>query len=97
MSGPLPRFGSAADAVTPYQRAMYHTAASVYREIQDLPAAGYVVYFGGEPCGWTRWVEEPNGWLAGCVAVPVDPAQPMRIARGGNYQDGAERWEVMAR
>lgn len=70
--------------------------ARQYRcEHPELPADGYVIIYRGEVAGWTSSITEPRGWLSGCLAVPAYYNARMYIADGGNYQDGAERWEPM--
>ena len=76
----------------------YHAAAIEYRAIHDhLPGGGYVIFWSGNPCGWTLGVEgRPNGWDAGCVAVPPESDGALYVARGGDYITGAKHWEPLS-
>ncbi|RRJ97894.1 hypothetical protein Ga0100231_005420 [Opitutaceae bacterium TAV4] len=59
----------------------------------DCYTRGYVITFAGEVSGWTWKLLEPvTSWRPGCIAVPADDS-PCFEAVGGNYQDGAARWE----
>lgn len=57
-------------------------------------AAGFFVFFKGRYQGWTSTVEF-NAWGArpGCIALSTDGARAY-VAKGGSYQEGAERWEA---
>ena len=85
-------------ALSGQDRAPYLRAALAYRRLHGhLPGGGYVVFYQGRACGWTLGIEGgTNGWLAGCVAVPNQVSEVLHVAVGGNYQDGAERWEALA-
>ena len=85
-------------ALSGQDQVAYRRAALAYRRRHDhLPGLGYVVFYQGRACGWTLGVEGvTNGWLAGCVAVPIYVSEVLHVAVGGNYQDGAERWEALA-
>lgn len=51
---------------------------------------GYVVIFEGRPVGWKRYLDNPQGWEPGCLAV--SPEGDIYQAVGGNDYDGAEAW-----
>lgn len=65
-----------------------------------LRGVGYLVAFGDKWCGWTlslaamTGTAAPRPWRPGCVAMPCDGRAEVWEAVGGNYQDGAERWEL---
>lgn len=66
-------------------------------ELEAL-ADGYVVICNCKDVGWTRSIDEANGWLPGCFAVEIGDGEVVRvyIARGGNESVGAARWEYFA-
>lgn len=52
---------------------------------------GYVVFFGDEIAGWTRYLDRPSAWMPGCIAV--DDVGNEYHATGGDEQIGALTWE----
>ncbi len=54
---------------------------------------GYVILKGGEVAGWVLYLENPQSWEPGAVAI--DEAGRMWVSAGGNTYDGAERWEPL--
>ena len=80
-------------------RGAYHDEAAGYREVHDHLSAtgGFVIFWHRRPCGWTADIAaKPDHWDPGCIAVPADPAGPCYAARGGDYINGAARWEPVA-
>ena len=53
---------------------------------------GYTIVCNSEVSGWTSNLDNPGGWMPGCVAI--DEAGNQWFAKGGNDYDGAERWEA---
>ena len=54
---------------------------------------GYTIVCNGEVGGWTRHLDNPAGWMPGCIAIDNDGNQ--WIALGGTDYDGAEYWEAL--
>jgi len=52
---------------------------------------GVVILRSGMVSGWMDCLRSPENWIPGCLAVDTDGK--IWIAEGGNYRDGAERWE----
>lgn len=76
-------------------------ALADYKTWPDHPSAvgeGYAVFFEGTLSGWTGslFFTAQNGnlsWRPGCVAVNLSGPVEFHLSVGGNYQDGAARWQ----
>ncbi|PPD34932.1 MAG: hypothetical protein CTY21_09435 [Methylomonas sp.] len=68
-------------------------AAAEYRLANNLQGyGGVVILFNGSADAWSmQAISNPHAWRPGCIAV--DEAGNSWIARGGNYYDGAARWD----
>lgn len=65
------------------------TLADAYRE-EWQRVGGYVVIYDGAANGWTLRLDNPGGWMPGCLAVEQGGA--IYEARGGNDYHGAAEW-----
>lgn len=65
-------------------------AAQSFRVERDYPD-GLVIVFDFEAVGWINELRDPSGWEPGVLAVATDGE--IHEARGGNVQEGAQRWE----
>lgn len=54
---------------------------------------GYVVIFNGQVAGWKRYLDNPQGWEPGCLAV--SPEGDLYLAVGGNSYEGALAWKPL--
>ncbi|MDZ7869717.1 MAG: hypothetical protein U5L02_11075 [Rheinheimera sp.] len=61
-----------------------------YRSFTD----GFVVLHEGEVSGWTIALNNPQGWVPGCVAVSAN--FECYRATGGNDYDGATAWTLIS-
>ena len=52
---------------------------------------GVVVIYDGEVTAWMSELRDPHKYVDGCIAI--DESGREWIARGGDYQNGAEHWE----
>ena len=64
--------------------------AAEFRQQNNLSPDGYVLFHEGEPCGWVKTLDHPQGWVPSCIALSADGE--VFVAVGGNDQDGAREW-----
>lgn len=55
---------------------------------------GVIVIFDGVVNSWVNELRDPNHWAPGCIAV--DESGNQWIAKGGDRQRGADRWEPVS-
>lgn len=55
---------------------------------------GVIVIFNGVVNSWVNELRDPNHWAPGCIAV--DESGNHWIAKGGDRQRGADRWETVS-
>jgi hypothetical protein len=55
---------------------------------------GVIVVYDGEAQGWVEKLRNPAHWRPGCIAVAEDGI--CSEAAGGNWRDGARRWQPCA-
>lgn len=66
--------------------------AEIFRKQYDkTDSGGYVIFFRGKAVAWKRYLDNPNGWEPGCIAM--DKSGKQWVATGGNSYQGAIRWE----
>ena len=56
---------------------------------------GFVIFWLMQVTAWTLDLEDPKRWSPGCIAINSEGA--LWEAKGGNEQDGAERWEPLTK
>ncbi len=52
---------------------------------------GVIVIYDGVVNSWVTELRDPDHWAPGCIAI--DESGNQWIAKGGNRQHGADRWE----
>jgi hypothetical protein len=68
------------------------TLAQMFRKGRDLhPTEGWVIFYSGKPFGWNATLNPANEYRPGCLAINANGE--LRMASGGNNENGAERWE----
>lgn len=75
-------------------------AAKAWRleEEPQIANHGYVLFYRGQPCGWTRDIIDADAykWVPGVLAVGLLGLDgPIYRATGGNEQAGAAEWVVV--
>ncbi len=60
-----------------------HTDGSEYE-------GGLVIVYNNEAGGWMRHLNNPQGWMPGCIAVDINGNQ--WVASGGDDYNGSEQW-----
>ncbi|PHS48676.1 MAG: hypothetical protein COB05_05400 [Marinobacter sp.] len=54
---------------------------------------GYTVICNSGVAGWTSTLDNPRGWMPGCIAI--DETGKKWRSVGGNDYDGAGQWEEL--
>lgn len=69
-------------------------AAEYSKTIRSDLQGGMVIIYNRDVTGWIRDLNEPHRFRPGCIAV--DATGTRWKSTGGDYQNGAARWEPMA-
>lgn len=59
-----------------------------YAMEHSLQSIGYVDFWKGKPCGWTREID-PARYMPGVLLVPLIDGDAVLVTVGGNPDDGA--------
>lgn len=64
---------------------------------EKLRQPGFAVFNESlEVAGWVDSLDRPSSWVPGCLAVSLADDRTVYIAKGGDDQSGAERWEAVS-
>jgi|GEM_PF-6284055 hypothetical protein len=92
----LPETASSAPIPVRIKRPKLNPRSDYERKL--VTEGGWFLFFDGECCGWIRSFEDcrMNAWRPGVVAISHNPADTrVFLAVGGNYQDGAKRFQLI--
>lgn len=78
---------------TATQDQAFAAKAATWLKKNKLPKRGYVCFHHGKPFQWQNSLPESNAVVPGVIAFSVEDCT-QQVAKGGNPEQGAIRWEA---